>query len=236
MAEQEQLPYPNSPMMEQLIEKHEGYILRCASEFTGRYITKSDDEWSVALFGFAQAIQDYDPEKGGFLSFATLVMERRLTDYVRKQARYRNELSVDPADFELEPQEEELPHSLRLQIAPKLAVSPDDRIRLEIEAVGETLQRYGFSFYDLTACSPKAGKTKNACAQAVTALVRNLLLMQELRATRMLPMKNLAAFSGVSRKILERHRKYIIAAAEIITGDYPCLVEYLSFIREELNK
>ncbi len=42
--------------------------------------------------------------------------------------------------------------------------------------------------------------------------------------------------SKVPRKILERHRKYIIAAAEIMTGDYPCLAGYMRYIREELLK
>ena len=34
------------------------------------------------------------------------------------------------------------------------------------------------------------------------------------------------------RKILERHRNYIIAAVEILSGEYPLLAEYLSFIRK----
>jgi RNA polymerase sigma factor len=37
----------------------------------------------------------------------------------------------------------------------------------------------------------------------------------------------------VPRKILERHRKYIIAAIEILSGEYPYLADYLRYIREE---
>ncbi len=37
------------------------------------------------------------------------------------------------------------------------------------------------------------------------------------------------------RKIIERHRKYIIAGIEIISGNYPILSEYLKFVREELE-
>ena len=57
-------------------------------------------------------------------------------------------------------------------------------------------------------------------------------LLSQMRKTRMLPMKELEAVSGVSRKILDRHRRYIIAAAEILSGDYPILSAYLEFIRK----
>jgi RNA polymerase sigma factor len=39
--------------------------------------------------------------------------------------------------------------------------------------------------------------------------------------------------TNVPRKILERHRKYIIAAIEILSGEYPYLADYLRYIREE---
>jgi RNA polymerase sigma factor len=42
--------------------------------------------------------------------------------------------------------------------------------------------------------------------------------------------------SQVPRKILERHRKYIVAAIEILSGEYPYLAEYLRYIREEKEK
>jgi RNA polymerase sigma factor len=35
---------------------------------------------------------------------------------------------------------------------------------------------------------------------------------------------------------LERHRKYIIAAIEILAGDYPCLAEYMKPQREEQDR
>ena len=38
------------------ITQNEKYIISCASRFTKRYITKSDDEWSIALIAFSNAI------------------------------------------------------------------------------------------------------------------------------------------------------------------------------------
>ena len=49
----------------------------------------------------------------------------------------------------------------------------------------------------------------------------------------MLPVKALAAASGISRKTLDRYRKYIIMAVLVLDGDYPQLAEYLKFVKEE---
>ena len=60
------------------------FILRTASTVSRRYVTKEDDEWSIALQAFAQAVQDYDPEKGSLQGFAEVVIRRRLTDQFRR--------------------------------------------------------------------------------------------------------------------------------------------------------
>jgi len=54
-----------------------------------------------------------------------------------------------------------------------------------------------------------------------------------MKRNKLLPLKVLENNLKLPRKILERHRKYIIAGAEIISGDYPILSEYLKFIKEE---
>ena len=53
------------------------------------------------------------------------------------------------------------------------------------------------------------------------------VLMLRLRETKSLPIAELATRTGISKKVLERHRKYIITAAEIVSGDYPLLKEYI---------
>lgn len=99
----------------------------------------------------------------------------------------------------------------------------------------EVLQPYGFSFFDLASCSPKAGKTKKACALAIGALLSDEGLLSSMRITRTLPSKGILERVKISPKILERHRRYIIAAAEILDGDYPILQSYLTTIRKEMQ-
>ncbi|MBQ6985749.1 MAG: RNA polymerase subunit sigma [Oscillibacter sp.] len=222
-----------------LVENHKQWILRCASEAAHRYITDSDDEWSVALLAFLAAVRGYDTDKGSFRGFAGVVIRRRIVDYLRSEWRHGAEVSVTPGAFDGELNEEEATGTnLQVQsqvVAESMAASDADlstRTREEIAEIQSTLQRYGFSFFDLTECSPRAEKTKRQCAFAVLTLMGNPVMLEQLRRGRMLPMKELSASSGVSRKILDRHRRYIIAAAEILSGDYPILSAYLDYIRK----
>ena len=77
------------------------------------------------------------------------------------------------------------------------------------------------------------GKAKTMTQMiAVIMLLEHPPLMEKLRASKMLPIRELSLASGVSRKVIERHRKYIIACAEILSGDFPILGTYLSYVRE----
>jgi RNA polymerase sigma factor len=219
-------------VQEQLIRQNEYYILKCASKACHRYITKSDDEWSIALYAFSQAVGSYELGKGSFLAFADLVIRRRLIDYAKSQGKYLYEVSVDPILFDSPPEEDTDDAEIRTAVAEQVSKQDNSDIKLEIEEANDLFSAYGFSFYDLSECSPHAGKTRKACAQAVNYMLQNPLLINDLRETRQLPLKIIEKNAKVPRKILERHRKYIIAATEILSGGYPNLAEYLRYIRE----
>lgn len=87
-------------VLETLIEERKDWILKCASASVHHDVTDSDDEWSVTLWAFHEAVRFYRPEKGNFLSFADLVISRRLTDFLRSEGRREGELPVEPASFE----------------------------------------------------------------------------------------------------------------------------------------
>ena len=109
----------------------------------------------------------------------------------------------------------------------------DHSLRDEIVAANEMLKDFGFRFFDLTECSPQQDKTRKECAVAIRTALTDSALFAALTKTRKLPIKALSAASGVSRKTLDRYRKYIIMAVLILDGDYPQLQEYLKFVREE---
>lgn len=226
----------NENILNRFIEQHEKIILNTASKVSGHYITKSDDEWSIALTAFVQAVKDYDLKKGSFFSFAKLVVQRRLIDYIRQQNKYKQEIAVNPVIFALDSEEEE-DNVIQYAVAKKSMESGNqESLALEINTVNEILKEYGFTFFDLTKCSPKAGKTKTACGKVIRFCLEDPMVTHVLKNTKLLPVRILEKNTKVPRKIIERHRKYIIAALVILSGEYLELAEYLRYIREEMKQ
>ncbi len=224
----------DNEVRELFISQYESYILHSAAKVTGQYITKQDDRWSIALSAFNEAIESYTEEKGGFLFFAELVIKRRLYDQYKKQTRNASEIPIDPASFEGDPDGLEEDIGLKRQVIEKTCVESENPAKLEIEGLGEVLKKYGFSFSELITVSPKAEKTRIACAKTIVFLCSNEILLAQMRKTKTLPAATVQKHLGVPLKIMERHRKYIIAAVEIISGDYPILSGYLKYVKEVL--
>lgn len=199
--------------LEEFISSHEGLIIKTASKTSKHFVTKSDDEWSIALSAFAEAIEKYDLDKGGFMAFAELLIRRRLIDWFRSNGRFQAEVQIDDIEDE------------------GFDTNSNDDLKLEILTLGDILKNYGYSFMDVADSSPKAEKTKESCQMAILWMIGNPIAISQLKETKQLPIKIIENNSRVPRKILERHRKYIIAAVEIATGDFPGLAEYVSFLR-----
>ena len=197
------------------IAEHDLFITRTASKVAKRYITKAEDEYSIALIAFSEAVQKYDYSKGRFYSYAELVIRSSLIDYFRGQGKYSPEINVE-------------------WVQERAFVEyNDNQLALEIEALTPVLQEYGFSWMDLPEASPKAEKTKVFCAQVVQYLLNSPILLEELKRSKLLPIKIIEKKMDLPRKLLDRHRKYIIAAVEILEGDYPYLADYLRFVKEK---
>ena len=172
----------NENALADLIEANRSFILRCASETTHRYITDSDDEWSIALLAFSEAVRDYEGDKGSFRGFAAIVIKRRVLDYLRSQSRF-DELAVTPDAFDGSLDDDtaggmELAVQQRMgEEAMDAADDTAERARAEIAAMQEVLQAYGFSFFDLADSSPKTEKTKRSCGTAIRTLLAAAVLL-----------------------------------------------------------
>ena len=70
--------------LDQLINQHMAFLIRTVSNFTGKYVSiENDDEFSIALIAFTEAVKKYDEDRGNFLGFAKLVIESRLKMCIR---------------------------------------------------------------------------------------------------------------------------------------------------------
>ncbi|RCW41722.1 RNA polymerase sigma factor SigI [Paenibacillus prosopidis] len=222
-------------LREQFIADYRPYILKVTSRFCKRYIDPTrDDEFSVALSAFNEAINQYASHAGkSFIGFAETVIRRRLIDYVRKEQRHSQVVPYSMFDSE----EEEQPQYNSVETKQAMNAfevkRTEDERRLEIGELNQELERFGITFLELVEHSPKHTDSRKLLIGIARTLVGESALLDTLKETGKLPVKELTEMCGVSRKTVERNRKYIIAIALIISGTYPFMHDYLSIANDQ---
>lgn len=213
----------------QMITDYQPYIAKVTSRFCKRYIDPAyDDEYSIALNAFNEAINKFSAESGtSFLSFAETVMRRRLIDYVRKEQRFSKQLPY--SSFEVEDEDESVINPVEIHQAVEqfeIDKSSEER-RLEILELHQSLLDFGISFFELPEISPKHEDSRKMLFDIGRKLVEDHAMIHTIKTKKMLPIKELLDRVQVSRKTLERHRKYLITITLILEGPYTYLREYL---------
>ena len=209
-----------------LIRHYMPFIRAEASRFLGRTCTDSDDAFSIAMIAFHEAILGYNRLRGAFLSYAALLIRSRLTDAQRKEDRHRNLISLDKADEE--------DRTMLDQLADPTDVysqSQDlEATQQEIAELSTVMASFGVSFADVADQTPRQERTRKACLDAVGYAIENRQLLEELLRTKKLPISQLVLGSGVDRKTLERHRKYLLAMLLIQTNGYEIIRGHLRHV------
>jgi RNA polymerase sigma factor len=207
-----------------LIRRYIPFIRAESSKFLGRFCTDNDDEYSIAMIAFHEAILGYSRERGAFLKYAALTIRSRLTDYARKEQRHQGNLSLD------EPGDED-DRTLLEQVADERDVYEEshnlEATQQEIAELATVLGQFGVSFADIADHSPKQERTMATCLAAVRYAMENRELLEELLRTKKLPMAELVTGAGCDRKTLERHRKYVLAMLVIQTNGYEIIRGHL---------
>jgi RNA polymerase sigma factor len=213
----------------QFITDYQPYVAKVTSRFCKRYVDPArDDEFSIALGAFNEAINQFSPESGrSFLGFAEQVIRRRLIDYVRKEQRFSQQLPYSLFDVEDEEDNIVNPVEIHQAIEQYEKQKGMEERRGEIIDLNRCLHDFGIQFADLVDASPKHDDSRQTLFVIGKQLSENPELMRTMLAKRMLPIKELLDLVEVSRKTLERNRKFIIAIALINNGPYPYLRDYL---------
>ncbi len=215
---------------EALLADYRPFVLRVASRACGRYLRpEADDEASVALIAFNEAIDRYDPDSGAsFVTFAEMVVKRRLIDHFR---RARGGRETPMSDFDVEDTEGQLSNPVEVAAAldaHRRGSEAEDR-RLDIERFRQALRSYGIELEDLVRACPQHRDARERAIAVARAVAGNPQWADYLRQHRALPLKALESAGGleVSRKTLERQRKYIIAVALVMMERIEHLLAYL---------
>ena len=212
---------------DELIRRYIPFIRAEASKFMNRLCTEQDDEFSIAMIAFHEAIIAYSRERGAFLSYASTLIRNRLIDEYRKEKRHQGHLSLDESG-----QEDE--RTLLEQVADKRDHYEEshglEATQQEIAELAQVMAQFGISFADVADQSPKQERTMQTCLRAIYYAMENRALLDELLRTKKLPLTQLAQGSGGDRKTLERHRKYVLAMLLIQTNGYEIIRGHLRHV------
>ncbi len=222
----------NSMARESLIKSYTPFILKTASKVSGRYIRMGeDDEASIGLMAFNEAIDCFDTGKNtSFLSFAETVIKRRLIDHFRKESALEKKV-VPLSSFEED--DDDNPEGTYYYLESKQSVEQYQlkaaaaERKEEILIFTAKLREFGITFQELVEVSPKHEDARVRAMEVAGIIAADNYMKNYLMSKKELPLKLLEHKVGISRKTLERQRKYIIAVTLIMIGDFDHLRQYI---------
>ena len=190
----------------ELIEKHMPFIIKSISDVTGRYVScENDEELSVGLLGFHEAIERYDNEKGHFLSFAKLVIGSRIKNYLKGENRHHHSSLEDLLDKGLEIKDEYLEQK------------EDNGVLLEqINRLKEEISSFGFTLEELADEAPKQQATRKNAISLSEEISKEEEFTSFMYVKKRLPIKRIVLKFSVTEKVVKRSKKFIISVVIII--------------------
>lgn len=213
-------------LQNELIRQYKPFIAKTVSQVCKRYINEQDDEFSIGLMAFHESIEKYSTEKGSsLLSFAELIIKRRVIDFIRKESKQQSTVKLDS-----NVDDEETIHNkyeVEVSVEDFQKKLEQEHRKDEIIHYQSILKQFDLTFQDLVEHSPKHADARENAMKVAHTVIKNPGFKKILFEKKRLPIKDLEKKVQVSRKTIERNRKYIIAVCIIMAGDYVFLKEYV---------
>ena len=196
-----------------LISEFKPFIAGVAQKRAGKFLEYGvDEELSVGLAAFKEAMDSYDKNRGKFLSFARLVINMRLIDYYRKQGKEKN-LSLDDDDSSTA-------NIIDSSSMEQYRIDDENEKRiLEIMEYRAELRKWGISLEELAEISPRQENLREQYKEVAREIVKNGFILRNFMTTKRLPIKEIEEIMPLHRKKLERGRIYIIAMVLAMVGN-----------------
>jgi RNA polymerase sigma factor len=199
-----------------LISEFKPFIASVVQKKVGRFVEYGvDEELSVGLMAFKEAIDSYDRQRSKFLSFARMVISMRLIDYYRKSKKERT-ASLDEGD------RSDIAAGQTSMEQYRIADENEKRILEIIEYTG-MLKKWGISLEQLVDISPHKEDLREQYKMVARVITKNKSVLKALFRTRRLPVKEIENILSIHPKKLERGRIYIIAMVLAIVGGFSYL-------------
>lgn len=184
-----------------------------------------DDEYSIAMIAFHEAINGYSKTRGSFLNYAAMLIRNRIIDYWRKNNRHNQVISLNtPANDDASTLEESIPDDEYQE--ENLVIR--EATKEEILELSQQMTEFGVSLTDVAESSPKQERTLTSCKEVIAYAKDNEEIMKEFLRTKRLPLSKILEGVDVPRKTIERHRKYVVALLLIYSNGYEIIRGHLA--------
>jgi len=211
---------------ENFIDEYRGFVISNVSKWTGRFVDiHNDDEVSIAMLAFYDAIMSYMPEKGNFPPYAAQVIKNRLIDHFRKE-RKNNEHTVLCNNF-WDDDENVIDYTIEQSIHLYELDRANQNRQMDMLLLEQELNDYHITFESLVRESPKHEKLRHECIDLADKIVCQEDWLKSIKKTKMLPLAEIERCLLVPRKKLERLRKFIVALVVIKSGDFQSIQEFI---------
>lgn len=199
---------------DQFIQDNIPYIIKTASEVSGRYInTQHDEIYSVALFAFNEAIDRFDASRGTFYSIAKQVIRSRIIDYQRKNKHSQQESSLDKMVEEGYVVVDESHRDEDLQADIQQWIHVLDRFSITLEQLVEERPVHENTRYNAIEIS-RVGSTDQGIVS---------FLYEKLR----LPIKRLSLKTQASEKVIRRSKTFITSVMVIFEEEFYSILRWI---------
>ena len=207
----------NQEMRNILIKQYLPFIVKTTSYHLNQYIeVENNDELTIAMIAFDEAITKYDVTKGGFISFAQKLIKNKLIDYQRTGDK---ELIVSYDD----------PHNtIGAHIADTKNTETNIVEKDELNAYELSLNRFGLSYENLIEHSPKHKKTRITAMSLGKKSSKEQLIVDKLYATKRLPITKVATKFRTTIKIIKRSKALITSVIIAYTEKFETITNWIN--------
>lgn len=200
-----------------LIEKHMPFIIKSISDTTGRYVScENDEEVSIGLLAFNEAVERFDNDKGHFLSFAKLVISSRIKNYLKSENRHSHSSFDEMVDNGMDIKDEKVERD-----------EENEELIDEITKFKMEISEFGFTLEDLVNEAPKQQATRINAINLSKQISKVDEFVNFMYEKRRLPIKKIVDTFKVTEKVVKRSKKFIISVVIIIDKDLGMLKNWI---------
>lgn len=197
--------------IDKLIQDYMAFIVKTVSSITGRYVSvENDDELSIALIAFKEAIDKYEESRGSFSSFAKLVISSRVKNYLVKENKNNKVESIEALKEK----------GIDITEVAETVVEESDELSNEIGKLKGEIEAFGFTFEDLVDEAPKHEDTRRNAIELSEKVSKEKSLTNFMYEKRRLPIKQISVKFSVTEKVIKRSKKFIISVVIIIDKNF----------------